>query len=104
MLSQKKQEKIEICSCIHANLSCFCTFFAQLSTFSCGTNTQPSQIALNRTLNDYLGTMYEKKVHNHVFRVHFVGMSQMLRVSKNKITERLVLELSQDRFEKFKVQ
>jgi hypothetical protein len=48
----KKQEKIEICSCIYANLSCFYTFFAQLSTCSCGTNTQLSQIALNRTLND----------------------------------------------------
>jgi hypothetical protein len=66
-VAPKKQEKIEICSCIYANLSCFCTFFAQLSTCSCGTNTQLSQIALNRTLNDYLGTMYEKNKYMIMF-------------------------------------
>jgi hypothetical protein len=83
----------------------FLYFFAQLSTSLCGTNTQSSQIALNQTLNDCLGTMYEKNKYIIMFfRVHFVGMSQMLRVSKNKIKEQLVLDLSQDRFEKYKVQ
>jgi hypothetical protein len=59
---------------INWDLSCFCTFFAQLSTFSCGTNTQSSQIALNRTLNDYLGTMYEKNKGDVEFYKFFFRM------------------------------